>query len=91
MRLHIFGASGSGVTTTGQALAARMNLPYFDSDDYYHIMSDPERRSSSCAGTSHKKSGSGISLHNCGSPPRGARAWPLQTFAIICHNFHNIA
>lgn len=35
MRLHIFGASGSGVTTTGQSLAKKLKLEYFDSDDYF--------------------------------------------------------
>lgn len=35
MRIHIFGASGSGVTTTGKALALKLNIPYFDSDDYF--------------------------------------------------------
>src|ERR1043165_424748 len=35
MKLHILGASGTGVTTVGQALAVRLNIPYFDSDDYF--------------------------------------------------------
>ncbi len=35
MKLHIFGASGSGVTTTGLALAEVLNIPYFDSDFYF--------------------------------------------------------
>ncbi len=35
MKLHIFGASGSGVTSLGLALAAKLNVPYFDSDDYF--------------------------------------------------------
>lgn len=41
MKLHIFGASGTGVTTLGQALAVKLNVPYFDSDDYFWKMSDP--------------------------------------------------
>ncbi|MGA0555619.1 adenylate kinase [Larkinella sp. VNQ87] len=41
MRLHLFGASGSGVTTLGTALAAHLNLPYFDSDDYFWEKTDP--------------------------------------------------
>jgi adenylate kinase family enzyme len=41
MKLHIFGASGTGVTTLGQALSATLNIPYFDSDQYYWEKSDP--------------------------------------------------
>ncbi|OXA83185.1 P-loop NTPase family protein [Flavobacterium hercynium] len=35
MKIHIFGASGSGVTTTGEALAAQLKLDYFDSDAFF--------------------------------------------------------
>lgn len=35
MRLHILGASGSGVTTLGKRLAAHWNIPYFDSDAFF--------------------------------------------------------
>lgn len=35
MKIHIFGASGSGVTTLGNALANQLNIPYFDSDHYF--------------------------------------------------------
>lgn len=35
MKLHIFGASGTGVTTLGLALGEQLGLPYFDSDNYY--------------------------------------------------------
>lgn len=35
MKIHIFGASGSGVTTTGKILAEKLQLTYFDSDDYF--------------------------------------------------------
>lgn len=41
MKIHLFGASGSGVTTLGEALAARLHLPYFDSDTYFWHHSDP--------------------------------------------------
>lgn len=41
MKLHLFGASGSGVTTLGNALATQLNIPYFDSDAYYWQPSDP--------------------------------------------------
>ncbi|WP_426490626.1 hypothetical protein [Hymenobacter sp. 102] len=35
MKIYLFGASGSGVTTLGQALAERLQVPYFDADDFY--------------------------------------------------------
>lgn len=41
MKLHLFGASGTGVTTLGTALAAALHLPYFDSDDYFWQPSEP--------------------------------------------------
>lgn len=41
MKLHIFGASGAGVTTLGQALSDKLNIPYFDSDQYFWQKSDP--------------------------------------------------
>ncbi|TBO43918.1 P-loop NTPase family protein [Pedobacter kyonggii] len=41
MKIHIFGASGSGVTTLGKALAKKLNIPYFDSDHYFWIPTDP--------------------------------------------------
>lgn len=35
MKILIFGASGSGVTTTGKILAKKINCDYFDSDEYF--------------------------------------------------------
>lgn len=35
MRLHIFGTSGSGVNTLGQALAKHLQVPYFDNDAFF--------------------------------------------------------
>ena len=34
-RIHILGAPGSGTTTLGEALAAHLALPIFDSDQFY--------------------------------------------------------
>lgn len=47
MKLHLFGASGSGTTTLGQALNATLGWPYFDTDDYFWLPTKPpytERR-----------------------------------------------
>jgi adenylate kinase family enzyme len=47
MHINIFGASGSGVTTLGEALSGKLDYPYFDSDHYFWFPSDPpftERR-----------------------------------------------
>jgi len=41
MKLHIFGASGAGVTTLGKALSEALGIPYFDTDDYFWLASDP--------------------------------------------------
>ncbi len=41
MHIHIFGASGSGTTTLGNALSARTAIPLFDADDYFWVKTDP--------------------------------------------------
>ncbi len=41
MKLHILGASCSGVTTLGNALAHHFNIPYFDSDEYFWEKTEP--------------------------------------------------
>ncbi|WP_336741306.1 AAA family ATPase [Aureimonas altamirensis] len=40
-RIHITGASGSGTTTLGAAVAQRLNIPHFDTDDFYWRKTDP--------------------------------------------------
>lgn len=40
-RIHLLGASGSGVTTLGRALADRLALPQHDSDDYFWLPTVP--------------------------------------------------
>lgn len=41
MKIHILGASGSGVTTLGLYLSERYGIPYFDNDDFFWERSDP--------------------------------------------------
>ncbi len=41
MKLHIFGASGSGTTTLGEHLAAKLRWKHLDTDDYYWKPTDP--------------------------------------------------
>ena len=41
MKLHILGASCSGVTTLGEALATHLKIPYFDSDKYFWEKTNP--------------------------------------------------
>jgi adenylate kinase family enzyme len=41
MRVHILGASGSGTTTLGAALAERLGCPGHDTDDFFWLPSDP--------------------------------------------------
>lgn len=40
-RLHIMGASGSGTTTLGRAVADAWAVPHADTDDYFWIASSP--------------------------------------------------
>ena len=40
-RIHILGASGSGTTTLGRALAARLLYLHFDTDDYFWLLTNP--------------------------------------------------
>jgi len=40
-RIHILGASGSGVSTLGEHLSERLDIPVFDCDDYYWLKTDP--------------------------------------------------
>ena len=49
-RILIFGASGVGTTTLGSLLAKRLNIPQYDTDDYFWIKTDipfTERREAS--------------------------------------------
>ncbi|KMT63287.1 AAA family ATPase [Paenilisteria newyorkensis] len=34
-RIHVMGASGAGTSTLGKALATRLGVAFFDTDDYY--------------------------------------------------------
>jgi adenylate kinase family enzyme len=45
-RVHIFGASGSGTTTLGKAVASKLAVAHFDSDDYYWQKTEPPYRQS---------------------------------------------
>ena len=40
-RIHIAGASGSGTSTLGAALAARLGVPWHDTDSYYWLATEP--------------------------------------------------
>lgn len=40
-RVNILGAPGSGVTTLGRALAERLGVAFFDTDDFYWFTDDP--------------------------------------------------
>lgn len=41
MRIHITGASGSGTSTLGAALAAELGSAHFEADDYYWLPTSP--------------------------------------------------
>ena len=40
-RVHVFGASGSGTTTLGAAVASALGVPFLDADAYYWVATDP--------------------------------------------------
>lgn len=41
IKIHIFGASGSGVTTLGKNLSLHFQIPFLDADDYYWKETNP--------------------------------------------------
>jgi len=41
MHIHVTGASGSGTTTLGAAIANEFSLRHFDGDDYYWTLTTP--------------------------------------------------
>lgn len=43
-RLHIFGASGTGVSTLGRAMADAWSVPFHDTDDYFWHPTEPPYR-----------------------------------------------
>ncbi len=42
MVIHIFGASGSGTSTLGEALAAKIGAKWLDTDDFYWLPTAPK-------------------------------------------------
>lgn len=44
MRIHITGASGSGTTTLGEAIARELSLTHLDADAYYWMPTSPPFR-----------------------------------------------
>ncbi|MEZ6094665.1 MAG: hypothetical protein R3C03_10580 [Pirellulaceae bacterium] len=41
LRINFFGGSGAGASTLGRACAEHFDISYFDSDDFYHVPTDP--------------------------------------------------
>ncbi|MEO7212520.1 shikimate kinase [Mucilaginibacter sp.] len=41
MKIQIMGASCAGSTTLGRALAESLNIPFFDTDEYFWVLTDP--------------------------------------------------
>jgi adenylate kinase family enzyme len=44
VHIHIFGASGSGTTTLGRALASELELAFLDADDFFWEQTEPPFR-----------------------------------------------
>ncbi|MDT5351450.1 MAG: hypothetical protein QOH91_4737 [Mycobacterium sp.] len=43
-RVDVIGASGTGKTTLARAIVGALGIPAFESDDYYHVPTDPPYR-----------------------------------------------
>jgi uridine kinase len=41
MLIHVIGASGSGTSTLGAVLAAKLDIAHLEADDYYWLPADP--------------------------------------------------
>lgn len=41
IKIHIFGASGSGVSTLGRALSSHLQISFYDADDFYWKKTNP--------------------------------------------------
>lgn len=41
VHIHVMGASGSGTTTLGRAIAEKLGVSHFDSDDFFWLPTDP--------------------------------------------------
>ena len=54
--IYIMGVSGSGKTTVGKILAARLQIPFFDADDY-HSLANKEKMKSGIALTDKDREG----------------------------------
>ena len=65
MRVHVVGASGSGTTTLGRALAVRLGCRFFDTDDYFWLPSDPPFQHIRERGARQARLGAALEAH-CG-------------------------
>ena len=41
VHIHVMGASGSGTTSLGRALADRLDIAHLDTDDFFWLPTDP--------------------------------------------------
>ncbi|MEK1862410.1 MAG: AAA family ATPase, partial [Rhizobium leguminosarum] len=41
VHIHVLGASGSGTTSIGRALAERLDIAHLDTDDFFWMPTDP--------------------------------------------------
>ncbi|ASR09775.1 hypothetical protein CHY08_18390 [Rhizobium leguminosarum bv. viciae] len=41
VHIHVMGASGSGTTSLGRALAERLDIAHLDTDDFFWMPTDP--------------------------------------------------
>lgn len=41
VHIHVMGASGSGTTSLGRALAEKLDIAHLDTDDFFWLPTDP--------------------------------------------------
>lgn len=69
--IHITGASGAGTTTLGRALAARLKVAHFDTDDFYWLPVEP-------AYSIKRPAAERLSLLGDAFDEAGSRGWVLS-------------
>lgn len=83
-RVHITGASGTGTTTLGRALAGRLRIPHFDSDDYYWIPTVPPFRIKRDPATRDARLAEDLASFDAWIWSGSALSWAVEPALTLC-------
>jgi adenylate kinase family enzyme len=83
-RIHITGASGTGTTTLGRALAGRLRVPHFDSDDYYWIPTVPPFRIKRDSATRDARLAEDLARFDAWVWSGSALSWAVDPALTLC-------